>query len=140
MQVQPSHVDQRKHAGRRHVLRWSSRKYVWRRVGRKRPCQEDFFGKELAPKILREYPASDYATPSDPYSAVLTSSIFACSAQAIDRWVADKTPTYAYEFADRTAPSYLDPTTFALGAAHTYEIQYLFPGFHGGSLSREGHN
>ena len=42
---------------------------------------------------------------------------------------------YTYEFAGRTAPSDLKPTTFPLGAAHRYELPYLFPGFHGGTIS-----
>jgi para-nitrobenzyl esterase len=58
---------------------------------------------------------------------------FACPGRALNRWASDKIPTYAYEFADRTAPSYLEPTTFAMGAAHTFELAYLFPGFHGGA-------
>ncbi len=39
----------------------------------------------------------------------------------------------AFEFAGRTASSYLKPTTFPLGAAHTYELPHLFPGFHDGT-------
>lgn len=49
------------------------------------------------------------------------------------RAVSQTTPVYACDFADRTAPSYLKPTTFPLGAAHTYELPYLFQGFHGGT-------
>lgn len=43
--------------------------------------------------------------------------------------------TYAYEFMDRTAPSYMEPASFPYGAAHTSEIQYLFPQYHGSSRS-----
>lgn len=39
--------------------------------------------------------------------------------------------TRAYEFADRTAPSYAPPVSFPYGAYHTGEIQYLFPLYHG---------
>ena len=91
-----------------------------------------FFG-DLTQDVIKEYPVKDYNSPSEAFAEVCTSFLFACPARAINRWVADKTPTYAYEFADRTAPSYLEPTTFALGASHTYELPYIFPGFHGGA-------
>lgn len=94
---------------------------------------ETLYGKPLADRVLREYPVERYNTPSEAYAAAVTASQFACPGRAVNRWVADKIPTYAYEFADRTAPSYLAPTTFPLGAAHTYELPYIFPGFHGGA-------
>ncbi|MFD0735267.1 carboxylesterase/lipase family protein [Planotetraspora mira] len=87
----------------------------------------------LTQQALKEYPLDEYSNPSEAFSAALTDMAFACPGRAINRWVFDKTPTYAYEFADRTAPSYLEPTTFAMGAAHTFELAYLFPGFHGGA-------
>lgn len=91
-----------------------------------------FFG-DLAASVGNEYAVEDYSSPSEAYAAVVTDFLFACPGRMIMRWIADKTPTYGYEFADRTAPSYLEPTTFPLGAAHTYELPYLFPGFHGGA-------
>lgn len=41
-------------------------------------------------------------------------------------------PVFAYEFTDRTAPSYAPLASFPYGAAHTFEIMYLFPLYHGG--------
>ena len=49
----------------------------------------------------------------------------------MSRALSDKTAVYAYEFSDRTAPSYVGPTTFPMLAAHTYELSYVFPGFRG---------
>ena len=43
-------------------------------------------------------------------------------------------PLYAYEFADRNAPWYFPPLNFPHGAAHTIDIQFLFPDWHGGPL------
>lgn len=91
-----------------------------------------FFGK-LAEKVMGEYPVEHYPTPANAYGAAVTDMQFACTARTINQRAAKFTPTFAYEFADRTAPSYLKPTTFALGAAHTFELAYLFPGFHGGN-------
>ena len=87
----------------------------------------------LSARVLQEYPLKDYNTPSEAWAAAVTSSLFACPALAVDRWLADKIPVYTYEFADRTAPTYLQPTTFPTGAAHTSELPYIFPGFHGGA-------
>ena len=43
-------------------------------------------------------------------------------------------PLYAYEFADRNAPWYFPSLNFPHGAAHTIDIQFLFPDWHGGPL------
>jgi para-nitrobenzyl esterase len=94
---------------------------------------ELFFGADLAARVRQEYPAGNYDSPSEAYAAAATDYLFACPALMVNRWASQATPVYAYEFADRTAPSYLEPTTFPLGAAHTYELPYLFPGFHGGT-------
>lgn len=94
---------------------------------------ERMYGKALAPKVLRQYPLVHYDNPSEAFASAATNSMFACTGRAMNRALADKIPVYAYEFSDRTAPSYIDATSFPLLAAHTYELAYLFPGFHGGS-------
>ncbi len=94
---------------------------------------ESLYGKPLAERVLQEYPASRYNSPSEAYAAANTASQFACPARMVNQWVSGTIATYGYEFADKTAPSYLEPTTFPLGAAHTYELPYIFPGFHGGA-------
>lgn len=90
-----------------------------------------FFGSH-ASKVRKAYPTRLYTTPSEAFGAAATDMLFACTARAVNARASAHIPTYAYEFADRTAPSYLNPTTFALGAAHTSELAYLFAGFHGG--------
>lgn len=94
---------------------------------------ESMYGKALAPEIAQRYPLKDYDSPSGAYAASVTAYLFACPERAINRSVSAVMPVYAYEFADRTAPSYLKPTSFPQGAAHTYEIPYLFPAFKGGA-------
>lgn len=93
----------------------------------------EFFLGAHAAEAMNRYPTSAYTSPSEAFAAAVTDMHFACTARAISRWAAGRIPTYAYEFADRTAPSYLKPTSFHLAAAHTFELSYLFPGFHGGS-------
>ena len=101
---------------------------------------EDWYAQEMltyfgrrARSVLAEYPASNYNSVSEAYAAVMTDYLFAVPGKIIMEWVASSMPTYAYEFDDKTAPSYLEPTTFPLGAAHTYELPYLFRDYHGGA-------
>ncbi|ANI80124.1 carboxylesterase/lipase family protein [Sphingobium sp. EP60837] len=92
---------------------------------------DSYFG-DLASKVIQEYPVNNYDSVAEAYAAVFTDYMFACTGRAILKMISRYTPTYAYDFADKTAPSYLEPTTFPLGAAHTYELPYLFTGFRGG--------
>ncbi|MBN6067166.1 carboxylesterase family protein [Aggregatibacter actinomycetemcomitans] len=98
-----------------------------------RAAMEGMYGKALAEKIRTVFPPEQYPSYGAAHADAVTSSLFACVADQINRWTYDKTPTYAYEFADRTAPSYLKPTTDPQGAAHTSELTYIFQGFHGGA-------
>jgi para-nitrobenzyl esterase len=94
------------------------------------------YGKSLAPKVMREYPLANYDSPSEAFAAAATDSMFACTGRAMQRVLADKIPVFAYEFGDRTAPSYVDDTSFPLLAAHTYELPYVFRGFRGGGYAQ----
>ena len=92
-----------------------------------------YYGEEIAQKVMEAYPLDEYQSPSEAYSAATTASLFACPGFKIAELASKYVPVYMYEFADRTAPSYLEPTTIPLGAAHTYELAYIFEGFHGGA-------
>jgi para-nitrobenzyl esterase len=89
------------------------------------------FGPVLGPLVLGEYPLSAYDSPSEALAAAEGSFYFNCSAERANRLLAPYVPTFAYEFADETAPSSSPPVSFPYGAAHTYEIQYLFLHYHG---------
>lgn len=91
-----------------------------------------YFGSHID-SVMQEYPVDRFPTRSDAAAAAITDMLFACPARAINRWASAHVPTYVYEFSDRTAPSYLKPTSFAMGAGHTLELAYLFPSFHGGA-------
>ncbi|WP_455816112.1 carboxylesterase family protein [Pseudomonas cerasi] len=91
---------------------------------------ETFYGKTLAQQVLKKYPLNRYNTPSEGFAAAVTDSQFACPARAVNQWTEGKTPVFAYEFADRTEPSYLKATTFPLGAAiplnwHTFSLVFM---------------
>jgi para-nitrobenzyl esterase len=77
--------------------------------------------------IAGEYPLSDYPSPAVALGAVGTDAIFACHAIIAEEDLSKYTPTYAYEFNDENAPDrYLPSFGFPYGAAHAFEIQYLF--------------
>jgi para-nitrobenzyl esterase len=83
--------------------------------------------------VLAKYPLSTYANPSLAWVAVGTDTNV-CRHPFLNRHVSAFVPLYAYEFADKTAPWYFPPLTFAHGAAHTIDIPFLFPDWRGGPL------
>jgi para-nitrobenzyl esterase len=86
-----------------------------------------------AEAVLAKYPASAYPNPSLAWVAVGTDSNV-CRHPFLNNNVSKFVPLYAYEFADRQAPWYFPPLSFAHGAAHTIDIPFLFPDWHGGPL------
>jgi para-nitrobenzyl esterase len=90
-----------------------------------------FFGAATGPLILAQYPLAAYNSPTEAYAAAVTADFFDCPVRRVNRLLVSYVPTYGYEFADETAPSSSPPVSFPYGAAHTYEIQYLFPHYHG---------
>jgi para-nitrobenzyl esterase len=86
-----------------------------------------------AEAVLAKYPVSAYPNPSLAWVAV-GSDANVCRHPTLNNNASKFVPVYAYEFADRQAPWYFPPLSFAHGAAHTIDIQFLFPGWHGGPL------
>jgi para-nitrobenzyl esterase len=83
--------------------------------------------------VLAKYPLSAYPNPGAAWVAVGTDANV-CRHPYLNKHVSEFAPLYAYEFADRNAPWYFPPISFAHGAAHTIDIQFLFPDWHGGPL------
>jgi para-nitrobenzyl esterase len=83
--------------------------------------------------VLSKYPLSAYQNPSLAWVAVGTDANV-CRHPFLDNNASKFVPLYAYEFADRQAPWYFPPLSFAHGAAHTIDIPFLFPNWHGGPL------
>lgn len=78
------------------------------------------------------YPLANYATPQLALDAIGTDST-ACAQRHTNQLLAAQVRVYEYEFDDRTAPSYFPVMPgFQPLAYHTSDIQYLFPGWHGG--------
>ncbi|MDT9686271.1 carboxylesterase/lipase family protein [Streptomyces sp. TRM76323] len=87
---------------------------------------------ERTDEILARYPLSDHGTPAEALGAVLTDSQFACLQSRTADLMAEHTPSYQYEFADRHSMDYLNmPISFPIGAPHGSEIRYVFGGVTG---------
>lgn len=82
---------------------------------------------QITQQILNEYPLSDYTSADQALAVVLGDGTFSCPALITDQLLSAQVSTYAYEFADRTAPMTLLPAvSFPYGATHTDELEYLF--------------
>jgi para-nitrobenzyl esterase len=81
---------------------------------------------EAATAIAAVYPLTAYPSPPVAMGAIGTDAIFACNALTVNNALSQWVPTYGYEFNDENAPSLIPPTSFPHGAAHAYELPYLF--------------
>ena len=89
------------------------------------------FGAEHAQKLMNKYPLANYPSPSLAEIA-MAQGFKACTARLLNRAWTKYVPVYAYEFRDRTAPSYFPEFSYPMRAYHTSELQFLFPLFRGG--------
>jgi para-nitrobenzyl esterase len=87
-------------------------------------------GGPRAAQIGARYPITQYGSPSLAEIAAAQDAK-RCIVLRLDRSLARLVPVYAYEFADRSAPSYFAQRSYPMKAYHTAELQYLFPLFHG---------
>jgi para-nitrobenzyl esterase len=85
-----------------------------------------------AARVLARYPLGAYASPQLAFDRLVSDPLI-CGARSLTKVLAPQVPVYAYEFDDQTAPSYFPKMPgFLWRAAHTSDIQYLFPLWHGG--------
>lgn len=84
------------------------------------------FGERQAAKIEARYPAGSSARLA--WSAVLTDGAWICPQLADEKRLAERTPTYGFEFADPQAPTgyFPFPPGFPPGAFHSSDMAYLF--------------
>ncbi len=88
----------------------------------------DTFGYQ-APAVAAEYPPSRYGgSVGLAYATAVGDGVFACPIDGLAADLARRSPVYAYEFADRTAPvpEPIRRAPFAVGAGHALELRYLF--------------
>ncbi|WP_246003022.1 carboxylesterase/lipase family protein [Nocardia tenerifensis] len=86
------------------------------------------FGPQ-ADAVAARYPLAAYPQPSLAYSAMMTDYLFSCPTADMAKSLIRTAPVYVYEFADPNAaplPGLPSPPPFPLGAAHAFELPYLF--------------
>ncbi|WP_084780354.1 carboxylesterase/lipase family protein [Planobispora rosea] len=94
---------------------------------RYRELVAEAFGQDAA-RVLRRYPARDFASPGIAWATVLTDRMWARATHEQNTLLARRAPVYGYEFADRDAPMFLPlGTDFDWGAYHAGDLPYLFP-------------
>lgn len=83
--------------------------------------------------IESHYPIANYSTdgaaaaPGEAVAAIVTDSLFACTARTADQLLSQYVPVWAYEFKDTRAPELFNlPTVFPYGATHASELQFVF--------------
>jgi para-nitrobenzyl esterase len=85
-------------------------------------------------KVLAEYPLSNYPSPFLADDAAFTDP-GACRGLHVSNLLSKSGPVYSYQFDYRDAPYYFpEMPGFDPLAAHTIDIQFLFPLWHGGEL------
>ncbi|MGC2648806.1 MAG: carboxylesterase family protein, partial [Candidatus Sulfotelmatobacter sp.] len=90
------------------------------------------WGPALASPVLALYSFAGYPNGGEALGASGTDGVFSCAVRVADQSLAKFVPTYTYEFNDENAPppqsAFGGLLTFPLGAYHSSELPYLFPG------------
>ena len=94
---------------------------------------EQSYGSQT-PAVLAQYPLSEYSSPSTAVGTALSDygpmvPLSNCTYLRFGRELRAHTAVYEYEFADRGAPPVMDDPGIELGAVHSAELPYFFPGF-----------
>ncbi|HZE26606.1 MAG TPA: carboxylesterase family protein [Terriglobales bacterium] len=99
------------------------------------PLTADQYAAAVGAVVAAEYPVSAYGgDPMLAYERAVTDQFKCTELHVVQLW-AVQTPTYAYDFVYQNAPYYFAKMPgFRPLAAHTIDIQFLFPGWHGGDL------
>jgi para-nitrobenzyl esterase len=98
------------------------------------PMSEAQYTAAVTGAALDQYPLSSYGSPALAYSAYGSDST-ACLTLHVVKELASLVPVYAYEFNYQKAPYHFPQMPgYTPLATHTIDIQFLFPGYHGGIL------
>jgi para-nitrobenzyl esterase len=99
------------------------------------PITADQYAAAVGPVVAAEYPVSAYGgDPMLAYDRAFTDQFKCTELHVVQLW-AVQVPTYAYDFVYQNAPYYFQKMPgYQPLAAHTIDIQFLFPGWHGGIL------
>lgn len=79
-----------------------------------------------APVYTSLYSAANLGSVDVAASSLITDKVFSCMAHRMARSLSRVTPTYAFEFADRTAPQFAPDPFIDWLAFHGGDLQYVF--------------
>lgn len=95
-----------------------------------------FFGEKDADKLMTIADLPDTkANLGANYADFFGRAKFICRTPLINNLLAERSPVYSYEFADKTAPQFAETVSFPYKAAHTSDLQYIFRDFKGATGS-----
>jgi len=80
----------------------------------------------IASLVTADYSSKRLGSPGLATSALVTDSTFACGTQSSARGLSSFTPTYAYEFQERSVPQLTPDPFMPWGAYHASELPFLF--------------
>jgi para-nitrobenzyl esterase len=97
---------------------------------------------DRADEVLARYPAAAYPSPLRALAEVAsdaTGALSTCEHVEAYELLADRTPTFAYQFRDETASPLIDfpIPAYPEDASHAGELPFLFPGLFGEPLTAE---
>jgi para-nitrobenzyl esterase len=89
---------------------------------------------DKTPQVLAEYPYSDFSSPSSALGSVMSdfspkNGLNNCLYQQTAHLASKHVAVYEYEFTDSDAPPVTPNPGFEMGAVHSSELPYQFPGF-----------
>ncbi len=84
-----------------------------------------------ASAVEQTYPLSNFDSPDGALGEAAGDSFMICPGWDFEVGASKYTKVFGYEFNDPHSPGTMPPVSFPLLAAHTHEIQYIFPGWKG---------
>lgn len=84
-----------------------------------------------APAVEKAYPLKEFASTAEALAAVSSDRGAICQPRSFNIDASKFVTVYAGEFNDPDSPGILPAVSFPLGASHTHELQYIFPGWKG---------
>lgn len=95
------------------------------------PAQLKTLYPDIAPALEKAYPLNRYGSTAEALAAVSSDRGAICQPRSFSIDASKYVTSYAAEFNDPHSPGILPAVSFPLGASHTHELQYIFPGWKG---------
>lgn len=84
-----------------------------------------------AQAVERAYPLKIFASTGEALATISSDRGAICQPRSFNIDASRFVTVFQAQFNDRNSPGILGPVSFPLGASHTHELQYIFPGWRG---------